>query len=85
MFLLNKSFFFFGIWIISVGIELVLGTRVKLADVRRKTLLTAAGETYFAFNNKLMLLKISKCILHIKGRSICPWENDRYAKDIVFH
>eukprot|EP00268_Persea_americana_P042469 TRINITY_DN42504_c0_g1_i1.p1 TRINITY_DN42504_c0_g1~~TRINITY_DN42504_c0_g1_i1.p1 ORF type:complete len:469 (+),score=105.28 TRINITY_DN42504_c0_g1_i1:1132-2538(+) len=27
------------------GIELVLGTRVKCADVRRKTLLTATGET----------------------------------------
>lgn len=27
------------------GIELVLGTRVKSADVRRKTLLTATGET----------------------------------------
>ena len=30
---------------LSIGIELVLGTRVKSADVRRKTLLTAAGET----------------------------------------
>lgn len=28
-----------------LGIELVLGTRVKSADVRRQTLLTAAGET----------------------------------------
>ena len=28
-----------------LGIELVLGTRVKSADVKRKTLLTAAGET----------------------------------------
>lgn len=28
-----------------LGIELVLGTRVKSADVRRKTLLTATGET----------------------------------------
>lgn len=27
------------------GIELVLGTRVISADVRRRTLLTAAGET----------------------------------------
>lgn len=27
------------------GIELVLGTRVKSTDVRRKTLLTATGET----------------------------------------
>lgn len=27
------------------GIELVLGTGVKSADVRRKTLLTATGET----------------------------------------
>lgn len=30
---------------LSIGIELVLGTRVKSADVRRKTLLTATGET----------------------------------------
>lgn len=28
-----------------LGIELVLGTRVKSADVRRKTLVTATGET----------------------------------------
>lgn len=35
---------YFGIWV-SLGIELVLGIRVKSADVRRKTLLTAAGET----------------------------------------
>lgn len=30
---------------IFLGIELVLGTRVKSADMRRKTLLTATGET----------------------------------------
>lgn len=36
-FLLDSSIF--------LGIELVLGTRVKSADVKRKTLLTAAGET----------------------------------------
>lgn len=30
---------------LSSGIELILGTRVKSADVRRKTLLTATGET----------------------------------------
>lgn len=29
----------------SSGIELILGTRVKSADVRRKTLLTVTGET----------------------------------------
>jgi hypothetical protein len=28
-----------------LGIELILGTRVKSVDVRRKTLLTAVGET----------------------------------------
>lgn len=33
------------IWILNLGIELVLGTRVKSADVKRKTLLTATGET----------------------------------------
>lgn len=33
------------IWVFFLGIELVLGTRVKCADVRRKTLLTATGET----------------------------------------
>lgn len=32
-------------WYREHGIELVLGTRVKSADVRRKTLLTATGET----------------------------------------
>ena len=30
---------------LSAGIELVLGTRVKSADVKQKTLLTATGET----------------------------------------
>lgn len=35
-----------GEWVCTlIGIELVLGTRVKSADVRRKTLLTATGET----------------------------------------
>uniref|UniRef100_A0A453PD99 FAD/NAD(P)-binding domain-containing protein n=1 Tax=Aegilops tauschii subsp. strangulata TaxID=200361 RepID=A0A453PD99_AEGTS len=32
-------------WYKEQGIELVLGTRVISADVRRKTLLTATGET----------------------------------------
>ncbi|MQL75819.1 hypothetical protein Taro_008211 [Colocasia esculenta] len=32
-------------WYKDHGIELVLGTRVKAADLRRKTLLTATGET----------------------------------------
>ncbi|EXC20301.1 putative monodehydroascorbate reductase, cytoplasmic isoform 2 [Morus notabilis] len=32
-------------WYKEHGIELVLGTRVKSADIRRKTLLTVAGET----------------------------------------
>ncbi|CAL9092955.1 monodehydroascorbate reductase 2, peroxisomal-like [Musa acuminata AAA Group] len=32
-------------WYKEHGIELVLGTRVKSADVRRKTLITATGET----------------------------------------
>ncbi|KAK4392979.1 Monodehydroascorbate reductase 4, peroxisomal [Sesamum angolense] len=32
-------------WYKEHGIELILGTRVKSADVRRKTLLTATGET----------------------------------------
>ncbi|WOL02922.1 monodehydroascorbate reductase 4, peroxisomal [Canna indica] len=32
-------------WYKENGIELVLGTRVKSADVRRKTLITATGET----------------------------------------
>ncbi|KAL3640116.1 Monodehydroascorbate reductase 4, peroxisomal [Castilleja foliolosa] len=32
-------------WYKENGIELILGTRVKSADVRRKTLLTATGET----------------------------------------
>ncbi|KAK6128328.1 hypothetical protein DH2020_037933 [Rehmannia glutinosa] len=32
-------------YLLPEGIELILGTRVKSADVRRKTLLTATGET----------------------------------------
>lgn len=41
-----QCFFFliFGM-VTFLGIELVLGTRVKSADVRRKTLVTATGET----------------------------------------
>jgi NADPH-dependent 2,4-dienoyl-CoA reductase/sulfur reductase-like enzyme len=63
MFLLNKSFFFFfGIWIISVGIELVLGTRVKLADLRCKTLLTAAGET---ISYKILIIATSARVLEL--------------------
>lgn len=38
------SFFIF-VMVTFLGIELVLGTRVKSADVRRKTLVTATGET----------------------------------------
>lgn len=44
---LCSMFFFFLIFgmVTFLGIELVLGTRVKSADVRRKTLVTATGET----------------------------------------
>ena len=31
--------------ILFLGIELILGTRVKSVDMRRKTLLTVTGET----------------------------------------
>lgn len=31
--------------LLFIGIELVLGSRVKSVDVRRKTLLTGSGET----------------------------------------
>lgn len=42
----NWDFLFFSFLdSFLIGIELVLGTRVKSADIRRKTLLTVAGET----------------------------------------
>ncbi len=47
---------------LSIGIELVLGTRVKSADVRRKTLLTAAGET---ISYKILLVATGARVLQL--------------------
>lgn len=58
----SRKVFIFGIWIISVGIELVLGTRIKSADVRRKTLLTAAGET---ISYKILIIATGARVLEL--------------------
>lgn len=47
---------------LSIGIELVLGTRVKSADVRRKTLLTATGET---ISYKILLVATGARVLEL--------------------
>lgn len=44
------------------GIELVLGTRVKSADVRRKTLLTATGET---ISYKILIIATGARVLEL--------------------
>lgn len=58
-----------------VGIELVLGTRVKSADVRRKTLLTATGET---ISYKILIIatgaRVLKLILQWFNTFICTSE-----------
>lgn len=49
-----------------IGIELVLGTRVKSADVKRKTLLTATGETItYRFLIIATGARVLKLLLHL--------------------
>lgn len=48
------------VWDHSSGIELILGTRVMFADVRRKTLLTATGET---INYKFLIIATGARVL----------------------
>lgn len=54
-----------AVWNTFLGIELVLGTRVKSADVRRKTLLTAMGET---ISYKFLIIatgaRVMKLVIH---------------------
>lgn len=55
-----------------IGIELVLGTRVKSVDVRRKTILTGSGET---ITYKILLIatgaRVLKLILHFSFTFSC--------------
>lgn len=62
MFLLDKRIYFWNLDHFFVGIELVLGTRIKSADVRRKTLLTAAGET---ISYKILIIATGARVLEL--------------------
>ncbi|WCJ21052.1 monodehydroascorbate reductase 4 [Euphorbia peplus] len=69
-------------WYKEHGIELVLGTRVKSADVRRKTLLTAAGET---ISYKILIIATGARTLKLEefGLSVSNAENVCYLRDIA--
>ncbi|XP_050224183.1 monodehydroascorbate reductase 4, peroxisomal [Mercurialis annua] len=64
------------------GIELVLGTRVKSADVRRKTLVTAAGET---ISYKILIIATGARALKLEefGVSGSNAENVCYLRDLA--
>ncbi|XP_059452479.1 monodehydroascorbate reductase 4, peroxisomal isoform X1 [Corylus avellana] len=67
-------------WYKEHGIELVLGTRIKSADVRRKTLLTAAGET---ISYKILIIATGARALKLEefGVSGSDAENVCYLRD----
>ncbi|KAG6659501.1 hypothetical protein I3843_03G036200 [Carya illinoinensis] len=69
-------------WYKEQGIELVLGTRVKSADVRRKTLLTAAGET---ISYKILIVATGARALKLEefGVSGSDAENVCYLRDLA--
>ncbi|XP_059670138.1 monodehydroascorbate reductase 4, peroxisomal [Cornus florida] len=68
-------------WYKEHGIELVLGTRVKSADVRRKTLLTATGET---ISYKILIIATGARALKLEefGVSGSDAENVCYLRDL---
>ncbi|KAK4603656.1 hypothetical protein RGQ29_012246 [Quercus rubra] len=68
-------------WYMEHGIELVLGTRVKSADVRRKTLLTATGET---ISYKILLVATGARALKLEefGVTGSDAENVCYLRDL---
>ncbi|XP_059452480.1 monodehydroascorbate reductase 4, peroxisomal isoform X2 [Corylus avellana] len=67
-------------FLLPEGIELVLGTRIKSADVRRKTLLTAAGET---ISYKILIIATGARALKLEefGVSGSDAENVCYLRD----
>ncbi|KAK4782421.1 hypothetical protein SAY86_016523 [Trapa natans] len=69
-------------WYKEHGIELVLGTRVKSADVRRKTLLTATGET---ISYKFLIIATGAQALKLEefGVSGSDAENICYMRDLA--
>ncbi|XP_021648666.2 monodehydroascorbate reductase 4, peroxisomal isoform X1 [Hevea brasiliensis] len=71
-------------WYKEHGIELVLGTRVKSADVKRKTLLTAAGET---ISYKILIIATDTYLQALKleefGVSGSNAENVCYLRDLA--
>ncbi|KAK9271689.1 hypothetical protein L1049_002052 [Liquidambar formosana] len=69
-------------WYREHGIELVLGTRVKSADVRRKTLLTATGET---ISYKILIIATGAQALKLEefGVSGSDAENVCYLRDLA--
>ncbi|XP_021299020.1 monodehydroascorbate reductase 4, peroxisomal [Herrania umbratica] len=69
-------------WYKEHGIELVLGTRVKSADVRRKTLLTATGET---ISYKILIIATGARALKLEefGVSGSEAENVCYLRDLA--
>lgn len=69
-------------WYKENGIELVLGTRVKSADVRRKTLLTAAGET---ISYKFLIIATGARALKLEefGVNGSDAENVCYLRDLA--
>ncbi|XP_050271211.1 monodehydroascorbate reductase 4, peroxisomal [Quercus robur] len=69
-------------WYKEHGIELVLGTRVKSADVRRKTLLTTTGET---ISYKILLVATGARALKLEefGVTGSDAENVCYLRDLA--
>lgn len=69
-------------WYKENGIELVLGTRVKSVDVRRKTLLTATGET---ISYKILIIATGARPLKLEefGVSGSDAENVCYLRDLA--
>ncbi|XP_071705652.1 monodehydroascorbate reductase 4, peroxisomal [Rutidosis leptorrhynchoides] len=69
-------------WYKEHGIELILGTRVKSADVRRKTLLTATGET---ISYKILIIATGARALKLEefGVSGSDAENVCYLRDVA--
>ncbi|XP_044479083.1 monodehydroascorbate reductase 4, peroxisomal-like isoform X1 [Mangifera indica] len=69
-------------WYKEHGIELVLGTKVKSADVRRRTLLTAAGET---ISYKILIVATGARALKLEefGVSGSDAENVCYLRDLA--
>lgn len=69
-------------WYKEHGIELVLGTRVKSADVKRKTLLTATGET---ISYKILIIATGARALRLEefGVTGSDAENVCYLRDLA--